>query len=385
MAARFDWAVPTILGNADDPVLDTDVATKAYVDAAAGSGNSISNGNSAVAIATVDGNVTITANTTHAWVFDDSGNLTLPATGELVVTSGIVGSGASPAPYLSGFSSLGAVTVTATGNVAGGNLTTAGAVVATGNITGGNLNVTGNIVDTGALSIITGANGNISLSPNGTGIVTASGAFTATGNITGGNISTAGNLTLAGASSLRIPGGTAGDTLATDGNGNLTWLNLGAVTKLTSGTDTTGYSVSANSTIVLPWDIVTNDIGLVLAPQGQTQNAIIRNVSGRTLVLGVTWRVVWNIPTNPTGSRRVALRENSNNKDVQINAPVSGQPVIISSSTTIVVMPSGSGGIDFLCENYGSDQCGVGGDATPTGDYFFGPSNEATIVLLASY
>jgi hypothetical protein len=45
--------------------------------------------------------------------------------------------------------------------------------------------ISGNIVDSGPLSIITGANGNISLSPNGTGIVTASTAVTATGNITG--------------------------------------------------------------------------------------------------------------------------------------------------------------------------------------------------------
>jgi hypothetical protein len=41
----------------------------------------------------------------------------------------------------------------------------------TGNVSGGNLVVTGNIVDTAALSILSGANGNISLSPNGTGVV----------------------------------------------------------------------------------------------------------------------------------------------------------------------------------------------------------------------
>ena len=370
MAARFDWAVPTILGNGDEPVLDTDVATKAYVDAAAGSGNSISNGNSAVAIATVDGNVIITANTTHAWVFDGSGNLTLPATGELVVTSGIVGSGASPAPYLSGFSSLGAVSVTATGN-----------------ITGGNLNVTGNIVDTGALSIITGANGNISLSPNGTGIVTASGAFTAAGNIIGGNMSTSGTITVSGPSSFKIPGGTAGDLLSTDGNGNISWLNIGATTIITSNPGGTfanaGYSVSANSTIVLPWDFQQNEIGLVLSNSGATERAVLSNPSTRTYVLGISWQVVWNLPTNPTGSRRAALRENSNNKDVQIAGPVVGQPAIVQSSTTIVTLPPTSGGIDWLVENYGSDQCGVGGRVNPVGDYFIPPSTRATIVLLA--
>lgn len=59
----------------------------------------------------------------------------------------------------------------------GTTLTVTGATVlsstlaVSGNVSGGNLNVTGNIVDTGALSILTGANGNITLSPNGTGVV----------------------------------------------------------------------------------------------------------------------------------------------------------------------------------------------------------------------
>ena len=62
-------------------------------------------------------------------------------------------------------------TVSVSGTINGGNVVTGGLISATGNITGGNLNVTGNIVDTGALSILTGANGNITVSPNGTGVV----------------------------------------------------------------------------------------------------------------------------------------------------------------------------------------------------------------------
>jgi hypothetical protein len=79
-------------------------------------------------------------------------------------------------------------TVVASGNVDGGNLVTAGQVVATGNITGGNLLTSGNIVDTGALTVITGSNGNITLSPNGSGVIVASkdirnGQANAVGNI----------------------------------------------------------------------------------------------------------------------------------------------------------------------------------------------------------
>jgi len=42
--------------------------------------------------------------TQYQWTFDTTGNLTLPNSGYLVVTTGIVGSGASPAPSINGFS-----------------------------------------------------------------------------------------------------------------------------------------------------------------------------------------------------------------------------------------------------------------------------------------
>jgi hypothetical protein len=53
------------------------------------------------------------------WDFDTTGNLTVP--GNIIMTTGIVGSGASPAPYLSGFSSVSAVTLSASGNVTAAN------------------------------------------------------------------------------------------------------------------------------------------------------------------------------------------------------------------------------------------------------------------------
>ena len=59
-----------------------------------------------------------------------------------------------------------------TGNVQGGNLRTAGLISATGAITvGGDISLTGNIVDTAAMTISTSGNGNITLSPNGTGVI----------------------------------------------------------------------------------------------------------------------------------------------------------------------------------------------------------------------
>jgi hypothetical protein len=79
--------------------------------------------------------------------------------------------------------------ITATGNVTGGNLRTAGLISATGAITtAGDISITGNIVDGAALSIITSSNGNITLAPNGTGVVVVNtdirnGQASGTGNI----------------------------------------------------------------------------------------------------------------------------------------------------------------------------------------------------------
>jgi hypothetical protein len=74
--------------------------------------------------------------------------------------------------------------VSATGNVVGGNLTTAGEVLATGTITGGNISTAGTVSATGT---ITGGN-----------LVTAgsltSVSLSATGNVTGGNLVTVGTV-----------------------------------------------------------------------------------------------------------------------------------------------------------------------------------------------
>jgi len=66
-------------------------------------------------------------------------------------------------------------TVSVTGNIDGGNLRTGGLISATGAITvGGDMSLIGNIVDTGALTVSTSSNGNITLSPNGSGVIVAS-------------------------------------------------------------------------------------------------------------------------------------------------------------------------------------------------------------------
>lgn len=73
MPARFNWAVPTILGNEDPPVLPTDVATKGYVDSVVGTGSAISNGNSSVEVIALDGNVNVAVDGNTVAVFNSDG------------------------------------------------------------------------------------------------------------------------------------------------------------------------------------------------------------------------------------------------------------------------------------------------------------------------
>jgi hypothetical protein len=146
---------------------------------------SIQNGTSNVRVVSSGGNVTTSVGgTANVIVVTTTGaNIagTLNATGNAnvgnlgaatVVATTLTGTLSTAAqPNITSVGTLSSVTVTA--NVAGGNITTGGQVVATGNVSGGNLNVTGNIVDTSALEIITGSNGNITLSPNGSGVIVA--------------------------------------------------------------------------------------------------------------------------------------------------------------------------------------------------------------------
>jgi hypothetical protein len=140
----------------------------------------------------------------NSWQFGGTGNLTLPETGYLRVGSGIVaGFISSPAPIISGFSSISAVNLGASGNVLAGGQVIANGVIESGAgfSTGGYLSVDGsadlhNTTVTGNIS----ATGNINASQynfaNGVNILsTVAGTYgnanvaeylpTYTGNIAG--------------------------------------------------------------------------------------------------------------------------------------------------------------------------------------------------------
>ena len=151
-----------------------------------------------------------------------TGSTSTPATRITIIgSSGNVGV-ANAAP-LHAFAVTGTVygssTLTAVGNITGGNLITAGLVTVTGNVNGGNLQTAGLITATGN---VTGGN-IISL-----GAVSAGSAgITATGNIRGGNINSDDQVSVTG--NVNAANFNATQNFSTTGNvrsGNIVGANL---------------------------------------------------------------------------------------------------------------------------------------------------------------
>ena len=158
--------------------------------------------------------ITINTPGNYAWVFDNTGTATFPGN--------IAGNGASPAPSINGFDSINAVTLSATGNVIGGNLYTTGSA---GNITmtGGNI-VGANVVN--ANTVV--GNGNLILQPD----INTSGAYLDVYLTTGPDIHIAGN------GENLILGRDSGANITVGANGNVTIrAEDGLVQNWTFGTD----------------------------------------------------------------------------------------------------------------------------------------------------
>jgi hypothetical protein len=170
-------------------------------------------------IRTSVGNLTIQTTdgiTPYDWTFGNTGNLTLPTDGYLRVTSGIVGTGASPAPSLSGFSTLSAVTANISGNIVTGGQIQSSA------FTGGNISWSANsqvdfqgAIKVGGTGVIKSPGGasSITLNNNGANIPilgvtnTSNSTSTTTGAlIVSGGAGVAGNVYVGG----NIVGNTAG-------------------------------------------------------------------------------------------------------------------------------------------------------------------------------
>ena len=130
---------------------------------------------------------------------------------------------------------LSATILNATGNVSGGNITTAGVVAATGNVSGGNITTAG----------VVSATGNVS-----GGNITTAGVVSATGNVSGGNITTAGVVAATGnvsggniVTSNNVSGTTLTGTLTTAAQPNVTSVS----SSFTSLTFANAQTISGNN------------------------------------------------------------------------------------------------------------------------------------------
>ena len=140
---------------------------------------------------------------------------------------------------LGSFINTNATSISATGNVTGGNLLASGVTISTntisaaGTVTGGNLQVSGVTISTNTIS----ASGNIVANNHiSTGVLISTNTVSATGNITGGNISTSGVLSV-------TAGITAGSIAATSHTGT----TMSASGNITGGNLTTAGILSVNS------------------------------------------------------------------------------------------------------------------------------------------
>ena len=183
----------------------------------------IANGNSNVDIPTSNGNVVITTNGTASWTLDTTGNLTLPTNGQIIVSGGLVSSGASPAPTINGFSIINSVGISGNGNIAGNNISATGNVTAQG--VGTNMVRRANTIS-GSNTVVTLDN------------LTALVGGTPTRLFIGAASS---NMTMAGQSQTMISGSMAVSS----------WINVPIVTGVGNGFAMSGAISGAGDTVVL--------------------------------------------------------------------------------------------------------------------------------------
>ena len=194
-------------------------------------------------------------------------NITINGTSNVVVV-------ASTGTYTTGLASV-------TGNVIGGNITTAGQVSATGNITGGNLSGTSIV---GTLTTATQTNitsvgtlGSLTVTANVTGgNVLTGGIVSATGNITGGNLS----------------GTSIVGTLTTATQTNITSVGtLGSLTvtaNVTGGNILTGGLISATGNITSAANISGSNLIGTIATASQTSITAVGTLTSLSVTGNVT-------------------------------------------------------------------------------------------------
>jgi filamentous hemagglutinin len=241
---------------------------------------------------------------------------------------------------LGSFITTNAVTVTATGNITGGNILTGGLISSTGTVTGSShlgsvvsvtANITGGNLLTGGLISATGGITAASLTL-GSGSSNA-GSYSATGNITGGNLLTGGLIsstgTITGSSHL---GSVVSATGNVTGGNILTGGLISAAATITGGNLATGGTSSATGNIT-GGNILT--AGLISATSTITSAA---NITGGNILTAGLISATGNVSGNffiGNGSQLTGLPATYGNANVVANvAALGSNPVSSTGNVT---------------------------------------------------
>ena len=255
-------------------------------------------------------------------------------------------------------------TITATGNLAGGNISTAGLITSTGNVTGGNIRTAGLVSATGnviggnvttaglvsATGTITGGNfssaGNATITGNITGgNVSTAGIVTATGNVTGGNLVTAGLATITG----NVISGNVSTAGLVTAAGNVTGANLVTAGIVTATGNVTGGNLVTAGLATITGNVQAGNVrtaGLVSA----TGNVTGGNITTAGLITSTGNVTGGNITTaglvsatgNVTGAYIIG------NGSLLTNLPIAN---IIANGNSNVSIPTSGGNITMAVNN----------------------------------
>jgi hypothetical protein len=253
--------------------------------------------------------------------------------------------------------------------------------VSTGNITGGNLIISGTIEDSGQLDIrTTASNGNIVLTPNGTGNVNTGANVSVTGNVTGsyfiGNGSALTGISGGGGSS--ISNGTSNVVVAASSNvtvgvaGTASVLTIASTGIYTTGLSSvtgniTGGNLIQGSSRVIKWTTIANT-----APT----NAVAGDFWYNSYT-GIKYQYtndgtgnVWVDQSYPTSFSTLAVTGNitAGNLSVATGNIISGNLIIsgaIQDSGQLDIQTTAGNGNIVLTPN-GTGNVNIGGNIMPT-------------------
>ena len=258
---------------------------------------------------------------------------------------------------------LNIATLSASGNITGGNLLSPGLVSATANITGGNILTAGLISATSTITSAANVTG---------GNITTAGQVSATANITGGNILTAGIVSSTGNA---IHGNvlTAGAVSAT---GN---INGGNLTIATNATILGNLSVAGNVTFTNSNVITTNDLYLELANNATTY----AQINGAGLNVGLTGTPLTNWTYNSTANAwttNVAISATATvtGGNLATAGTISGTGNVTGGNILTAGLVSATGNITGGNILNAGIYSGVGNVTIPTSSYYFGNGSQLT-------